>query len=198
MFIVVGLGNPGREYVNTRHNIGFMVLDILSDRWDIDMNKSHCHAMLGQGNVFGNRVVLAKPQTFMNNAGVSVRGLVHWYKCENDRLILVYDDADLSPGALRVRDGGSAGTHNGMKSVIYQLGFDDFPRVRIGIGRSNDGRDMVAHVLSAPAGGERDALIEALHDAATAVELIIKGELDKAQARFNVKHDREKSDPSDT
>ncbi len=194
MFVIVGLGNPGREYEATRHNIGFMVLDILSRRWDIDIKKRHCHAILGEGKVFDSRVVLAAPSTFMNNSGESVRELVNWYKCEKQDLILIYDDADISAGTIRIRSGGSSGTHNGMKSVIYQLGYDGFPRVRVGIGKPHDGRDLMAHVLSSPTGEERELLMNALNEAADAVELIVKGNISDAQAKFNIKHDKNNAD----
>lgn len=200
MFIIVGLGNIGREYENTRHNVGFMVLDILAKRWNIDIKKKHCHALLGDGRFKNEKVILAAPTTFMNNSGIAVRDLVNFYKCEHDKLILIYDDADIDAGTLRIRGGGSSGTHNGMRSVIYQLGFDDFPRIRIGIGKPADGRDMMYHVLAAPKGDELSKLNEALVCAADAVEMIVSGSLSDAQAKFNIKHGKkqvEKSEKSD-
>ena len=135
--------------------------------------------------VGGEKVILAKPETFMNESGRSVRELMSWYKCEHRELIVVYDDMDLPPGSLRIREGGSAGTHNGMRSIIYQLGYDDFPRVRVGIGEP--AYNPVSHVLSAPQGEERENLAAAMEKAAEAVELIVRGRLGEAQTRFNHK-----------
>lgn len=195
MFIIVGLGNIGREYENTRHNVGFMLLDILSKRWNIDIRKKHCRALIGDGRFGNEKVILAAPTTYMNLSGESVRELVNFYKCEHDELILVYDDADIEAGTLRIRSGGSSGTHNGMRNVIYQLGFDDFPRVRIGIGKPQDGRDMMYHVLAAPKGEELEALQKALENAADAVEMIVSGKLSDAQAKFNIKPKKPKLEP---
>lgn len=150
MFIVLGLGNPGREYQSTRHNVGFMTLDILADRYNIDVCRSNFRSVFGEGRIGAERVVLAKPDTFMNNSGWAARDLVNWYKCENSELIVIYDDIDIPVGTLRIREGGSSGTHNGMRSIIYQLGFDDFPRVRVGIGRPDGQQNLVSHVLGAP------------------------------------------------
>lgn len=197
MFIIVGLGNIGREYENTRHNVGFMVLDILAKRFNIDIRKKHCHALLGDGRIGNEKVILAAPTTFMNNSGIAVKELVNFYKCEHDKLILIYDDADIDAGALRIRANGSSGTHNGMRSVIYQLGFDDFPRIRIGIGKPEDGRDMMYHVLASPKGEEAEKLNEALINAADAVEMIVSGKLSDAQAKFNVRHAKKQIEKSD-
>lgn len=192
MFIIVGLGNPGREYTFTRHNIGFMVVDILAKRWGIEVNRSNHRALFGEGRRGTERVVLAKPQTYMNNSGWSVRDLVNWYKCENDELILIYDDIDLPSGDIRIRAKGSSGTHNGMRSVIYQLGFDDFPRIRVGIGRAEHEGQLIGHVLSSPEGEEAKILDEALSHAADAVELIVAGNMQEAQAQFNKKKSKPK------
>lgn len=199
MFIIVGLGNPGREYMFTRHNIGFMVVDILAHRWGIEVNRSNHRALFGEGRKGTERVVLAKPQTFMNNSGWSVRDLVNWYKCENDELILIYDDIDLPAGDIRIRAKGSSGTHNGMRSVIYQLGFDDFPRIRVGIGRAEHEGQLIGHVLSAPDGDEAKVLDEACQKAADAVELIVSGQMQEAQARFNKKKSgsKQKKEPEE-
>lgn len=185
MFIIVGLGNPGREYANTRHNAGYMAVNILADRAGIDVCRHNFRSVYGEGRIGSEKVVLAKPETFMNNSGFAVRDLVNWYKPENDHILLIYDDADIPAGTLRIRERGSAGSHNGMKSVVYQLGFDDFPRVRIGIGAASHG--MIGHVLGSFTEGEKPLVAEALKDAADAAELIIGGRLSEAQARFNRK-----------
>lgn len=185
MFIIVGLGNPGREYADTRHNAGFMALDILADRHSIDISRHNFRCVFGEGRIGAQKVVLAKPETFMNNSGFAVRDLMNWYKAEPEHLVLVYDDADIPTGTLRLRDKGSAGTHNGMRSVVYQLGFDNFPRVRIGIGGAEHG--MIGHVLGKFSDEEIPDVKKSLDDAATAIELIVKGDLQEAQARFNHK-----------
>ncbi|MDD4074706.1 MAG: aminoacyl-tRNA hydrolase [Eubacteriales bacterium] len=185
MFVIVGLGNPGKEYEKTRHNMGFMTLDVLAARSGIQISRHHFRAYFGEGFLGTKKVVLAKPDTFMNNSGWAVRDLVNWYKITPEELILIYDDADIPEGFIRVREGGSAGTHNGMRSVIYQLGFDDFPRVRIGIGSAQ--YDMIQHVLTMPQGESAVLLQKAIGDAADAVELIVAGALHEAQARYNRK-----------
>ncbi len=185
MFVIVGLGNPGREYANTRHNAGYMALDVLADRFKIDIARHNFRSVYGEGRIGTEKVVLAKPETFMNNSGFAVRDLVNWYKVPNDHLIVVYDDADIPVGTLRMRTAGSAGTHNGMKSIVYQLGFDDFPRVRVGIGGAAHG--MIGHVLGPFSEEEKPLVKQAIADAASALELIVKGEMKEAQARFNHK-----------
>ena len=143
-YIVVGLGNPEKKYEHTRHNVGFDVLQVLSQKLDIPLNKLRCKALTGEGRIGGERVVLAAPQTYMNLSGQSVVELLRWYKADAKHLIVVYDDVDLPQGRLRVRAGGSAGTHNGMRNIVYLTGRDDFPRVRIGIGKPEPGRDLAA------------------------------------------------------
>lgn len=181
MYIVVGLGNPGTKYQRTRHNVGFDVVELLSGRWKIPLSRLRLHAMLGEGLVDGQRVVLAQPQTFMNESGRSVVELVNWYKVEPSQLILVYDDVDLPAGKLRVRGSGSAGTHNGMRSVIYLLGREDFPRVRVGIGRQPEGWDLADYVLSGyRTPEERQLAYDSYLKAADAVEILIRQGLEKA------------------
>ncbi len=192
MFIVVGLGNPGHEYARTRHNIGYMTLDVLSDRFTIDIRKHNFKAVLGEGHIGGQKVVLVKPETYMNNSGFSVMEIMNFYKCEHSELIVVYDDIDLKLGTIRIRAGGSSGTHNGMKSIIYSLGYDDFPRVRVGIGRAGEIQNLAGHVLGAPDKEEAEALRGAIGNAADAVELIVLGQLNKAQERFNIKPKKDK------
>ena len=185
MFIIVGLGNPGREYANTRHNAGYMALDVLADRFNIDIKRHNFRSVFGEGRIGSEKVVLAKPETFMNNSGFAVRDLLNWYKVPHDHLLVIYDDADIPLGTIRMREKGSAGTHNGMKSIVYQLGFDDFPRVRIGIGGAAHG--MIGHVLGAFGEDELPEIKKVLSDAASAAELIVRGDMQEAQARFNHK-----------
>ncbi len=174
MYVIVGLGNPGPKYARTHHNVGFDVVDILSQKHKIPIKKSKCKALVGEGVIGGERVALCLPQTFMNLSGESVTGLVQWYKPEYDQLIVVYDDVDLPFGKVRVRAQGSAGTHNGMRSIIYLLGRDDFPRVRVGIGRPPDGWDLADYVLAHyETQEERETAFAAYTKAAEAVEILI-------------------------
>jgi peptidyl-tRNA hydrolase, PTH1 family len=194
MYIIVGLGNPGREYVGTRHNMGFMALDVIADRHNIEIKKENFRSVYGEGRIGGERVILAKPLTFMNNSGWAVRDLVNWFKVEHNQLIVIYDDIDIEPGELRIREKGSSGSHNGMKSIIYQLGFDDFPRIRVGTGAPEGGRDLIAHVMSCPEGESAEKIKVALSEAADAAELIASGRIADAQMRFNKKPKRKKKE----
>ena len=196
MFIIIGLGNPGREYANTRHNAGFMTLDILADRWNIEIKRHNFRSVFGEGSVDGKKVVLAKPETFMNLSGFAAVDLVNWYKPEHQELIVLYDDADIPLGTVRIRHSGSSGTHNGMKSIIGQLGFDDFPRVRVGIGEA-DRKGMIAHVLGEISGPDREPFQKAMEDAAMAAEMIVSGKLLEAQARFNQRALKQKGEPEE-
>ena len=177
MYLIVGLGNPGRKYEHTRHNVGFDVIEVLSQKYNIPILKLRFKAEIGEGVIRGQRVVLARPQTFMNLSGESVVELTNWYKPEDDQLIVVYDDVDLPEGRLRFRPNGSAGTHNGMRNIIYLLGRDNFPRVRVGIGRPAEGWDMKDWVLSGYQTKElRETMFAAYMGAADVIaELIEKG-----------------------
>ena len=184
-YIVVGLGNPEKKYEHTRHNVGFDVLQVLSQKLDIPLNKLRCKALTGEGRIGGERVVLAAPQTYMNLSGQSVVELLRWYKADAKHLIVVYDDVDLPMGKLRVRAGGSAGTHNGMRNIVYLTGRDDFPRVRIGIGKPEPGRDLAAYVLGKYPPEARQAMFDAFLRAADAVQAIVTDGAEAAMARFN-------------
>ncbi len=184
MFIIVGLGNPGRKYQETRHNVGFNTIDLLAYKNNIKINKLKHKALYGEVFWGGEKVLLAKPQTFMNLSGESVRDMMEFYKIEEKNLIVIYDDIDLEVGSLRIRQKGSAGTHNGMRSIIYQIQTDDFPRVRIGIGRPEfaDLSDFVTGKFSK----EDLAPVQAtIKRAALAVESIVKEGLDRAMNKFN-------------
>lgn len=189
MWLIVGLGNPGREYANTRHNAGFLVVDNLSSRSGIRVGKKLKGALVGEGTLAGQRVALAKPQTFMNLSGGAAAGLLHWYKLSPADLIVVYDDKDLPPGRIRVRpDGGPAG-HRGMTSVIEALGTKEFTRVRVGIGREPEGQERddrgIGYVLAPFSKEERPLVEEALERAADAVETIISKGVERAMLQFN-------------
>ena len=187
MFVVVGLGNPGLLYKRTRHNAGFQALDILADELHIRVGKRGFSGEYGEGSYLGERVVLVKPTTYMNLSGDCIQAIMHFYKCPVERLVVLYDDIDLPVGALRIRDKGSAGTHNGMRSIIGTLGSDNFPRVRIGVG-GNNGEDLKKHVLGKPGKEDQAQLSSAFCDAAGAVQLILEGKLPEAQAKYNKRH----------
>lgn len=185
MFLVVGLGNPGPEYEDTRHNLGFKVVDELARRLGIRELKEKHHSFLAEGKIGDHRVILAEPQTFMNNSGLAVRGLLQWYKLSPENLILVYDDVDLEVGQIRIREKGGAAGHHGVESVINSIGTSAFPRVRIGIGRENPTADVTDYVLQKIPPSQRELLDAAVITAADAVEEIIKSGLSSAMNKFN-------------
>lgn len=186
MYIVVGLGNPGKKYENTKHNIGFITLDFLAKKNDIKMNKIKHKALVGEGTVSGQKVLLVKPQTYMNLSGNSVREVMEYYKVEPEKLIVIYDDVDLPMGRLRIRKKGSAGTHNGMKSIIYDLQEEGFPRVRIGIGKERK-MSLAGYVLGGFAKEERSLMENAVERAAQAIECMLEKGIDIAMGEYNVK-----------
>ena len=177
MYLIVGLGNPGSKYARTRHNVGFDVVEILADKLNTRLTKLKCKALLAETKIGDERVVLAQPQTFMNLSGESVVELMNWYKVPVENVIVCYDDIDLDLGALRVRAKGSAGTHNGMRSIVYLLGKDNFPRVRVGIGKPAPGWDLVDHVLAGyQTPRDRELAFGGYMDAADVIiELVKKG-----------------------
>ena len=187
MFVVAGLGNPGLLYKRTRHNAGFQALNVLADELGIKVTKRGFSGEYGEGNYKGERVVLVKPTTYMNLSGDCIQAVMHFYKCPVEHLIVLYDDIELPVGSLRIRGNGSAGTHNGMRSIIGTLGSENFPRVRIGVG-GNGGEDLKKHVLGKPSKEDQLELATAFHDAADAVRLILEGNLSKAQAEYNKRH----------
>lgn len=188
MYIIAGLGNPGRQYAHTRHNVGYDVIDVLADRYRIEVDSLRFQALVGKGMAEGHKVILAKPVTFMNLSGQSVRELVHFYKInEKARLIVVYDDISLPPGQLRIREKGSAGGHNGIKNIIAHLGGQEFLRVKVGIGEKPPGYDLADYVLSHFSTEERKQLDAALVRAADAVAKIIADGADAAMNEYNRK-----------
>lgn len=186
MVIIAGLGNPGKKYEKTRHNMGFQVIDVLAEKNDIKVNKLKHKALIGDGRISGQRVLLVKPQTYMNLSGDSLREVMDYYDVAIEDLIVIYDDLDVEIGGLRVRKKGSAGSHNGMKSVVQQLGSKDFPRVRVGIGQSK-GADWKDFVLGKTGKAEEAALAESVKNAALAVECILSEGIDKAMNVYNIK-----------
>ena len=188
MYIVVGLGNPGREYAHTRHNVGFDTIDVLSDKYRIDVETRKHKALIGKGIIEGQKVILVKPQTYMNLSGESVRELVDFYKIdEKEELIIIYDDISLNPGQLRIRLKGSAGGHNGIKSIIRHLGGQDFKRIKIGVGEKPIGLDLADYVLGRFHGDEKTEMENAKHRAAEAAVMMICGDTEKAMNEYNRK-----------
>lgn len=185
LFVIIGLGNPGSRYDNTRHNVGFDTVDYLADKYGIKVSKLKFKALYGDGSISGERVILVKPQTFMNLSGESVREIIDWYKVPMSNLIIIYDDTDLSLGKIRVRPKGSSGTHNGMRSVIYQIQSDDFPRVRIGIGRPPESWELADFVLSKINGDDKKLINESIVNAADAAVTIVKSGVNAAMNKYN-------------
>lgn len=184
MYVIVGLGNPGRQYQHTRHNVGFDAIDILSDKLSIRVDKIKYKAVIGEGNYKGEKIMLVKPQTYMNLSGESVMKICNYYNLKMENLIVIYDDIDTDFGKLRIRKKGSAGTHNGMRNIIYLLQKDDFPRVRVGIGKPERG-DLKDFVLRRFGKEESDIISDCLERAAQSVLSIIEEGADKAMNQFN-------------
>ena len=186
MYIIVGLGNPGREFVNTRHNIGFDVIDVLADEENISVLEKKHKAIIGKGVVAGQKCILAKPVTFMNRSGESIRELIDYYKVdETDELIIISDDVSMDVGKVRIRKKGSAGGHNGLKNIIEHLGHDNFIRVKIGVGEKPKGWDLADYVLGRFSAPERETLNETAKWAADAIRAIITDGPDSAMNRYN-------------
>lgn len=186
MYIIVGLGNPTAEYAGTRHNVGFEVVGILADRFDIATDFIKHRAVCGKGVMEGDRVILAMPQTFMNLSGDSVRELVSYYKIDiPTQLIVICDDVNLPPGKIRIRKSGSAGGHNGLKDIISKLSTDEFIRVRVGVGEKPKGYDLADHVLGIFTREEREIMDEAFIRAAASVVSIISDGPDAAMNIYN-------------
>ncbi|WP_311492668.1 aminoacyl-tRNA hydrolase [uncultured Anaerococcus sp.] len=185
MYYIVGLGNPGLQYENTRHNVGFMTIDYLARKYDIDVRKLKFKSLYGQGEISGHKVMLIKPQTYMNNSGEAVRELRNFYKFDSDKLIVIYDDIDIDFGTIRIRKKGSAGSHNGMKSIIYQIQDDQFPRIKVSIGKKPDQWDLANFVLSGFTKDEVKVLEDEIRLAVDAIEIILSENIDKAMNKCN-------------
>ena len=185
MIAIVGLGNPGREYRDTRHNIGFNTIDLLAHRNNIKINKIKFKSLYGEGFINGEKVLFVKPQTYMNNSGVAVMELFNFYKIPIENLIVIVDDVDIEFASIRIRKKGSAGTHNGLKSIIYHLQEDNFPRVKIGIGEKREKQDLADFVLSKFSKEEAEEIEITVENAALAVETIVKDGINIAMNKFN-------------
>ena len=188
-YIVVGLGNPGAQYARTRHNAGFETLEALSRRWNVDINRKKFNGLIAETTYNGHRVVLCLPQTFMNASGECVQELLQWYKCPLENMIVIYDDIDLPLSRLRVRKSGSAGTHNGMRSILACIGNQQgFPRIRVGVGAKPEGWDLADWVLSTyRLREEREEMEKAFARAADCVEDWLKNGIEHAMQQYNGK-----------
>lgn len=183
MFLIVGLGNPGREYNNTRHNIGFDAIDVIADKYNIEVSRIKFKGVYGEGFVNGEKVILLKPTTYMNLSGESVREVMDFYKLSEEDILIIYDDVSLDVGRIRIREKGSAGGHNGIKSIIANIGTDVFPRIKVGVGKPQG--DLVKHVLGTFSKEDREDLNKVLEAVAMASETIIKDDAKEAMNKYN-------------
>jgi len=196
MFLIVGLGNPGEQYAKNRHNVGFQCVKYVADRHGLQFNEKQHKARIANGVIVGERVVLAKPFTYMNDSGQSVAALMRWYKLEPTQLLVIYDDLDLPFATIRLRASGSAGGQNGMKSIIQQLGTQNFPRLRIGIGRPVTGREPRDYVLNNWDREQTQQLPELYSRVTDAVETWLRDGLTLAMTRFNAAEPKPKREPT--
>ncbi|MCI9167902.1 MAG: aminoacyl-tRNA hydrolase [Dorea sp.] len=188
MFVIVGLGNPTLQYEGTRHNVGFDVIDRLADKYNITVETRKSRALIGKGIIEGKKVILAKPQTYMNLSGESVRSLTDYYKIDEDQeLLVIYDDVSLGVGQLRIRKKGSAGGHNGIKNIISHLDTDVFVRIKIGVGEKPKRMDLADYVLSRFSKDEREEMEAGYEKAVRAAAMILNGETDAAMNEYNRK-----------
>lgn len=185
-YMIVGLGNPGKQYESTRHNAGFICLDLLAEKYSISVKKLKFKSLLGEGRIEGKRCLLLKPQTFMNLSGEAVRDAAEFYKIPPENIIVIYDDISLDPGKLRIRRKGSDGGHNGMKNILYHLKSDGFPRIKVGVGaKPNPEYDLADWVLSRFTSNEAKLIKQAAEKAVGAVEYMVCGNIDKAMSDYN-------------
>lgn len=188
MYMIAGLGNPTRQYEKTRHNIGFDTIDKIADAFHISMRDAKLKSVCGSGVIAGQKVLLLKPQTFMNNSGEAIRAALNFYKLDPEtQMLIIYDDISLEPGNLRIRLKGSAGGHNGIRSIIAHAGTQQFARMKIGVGHKPDGWDLADYVLGRFAKEEREAAEDAMKDAVQAAELIVAGDAAQAMNLYNKK-----------
>ena len=188
MYLIAGLGNPTREYEKTRHNVGFEAIDILADKAGTTVTEKKHKALYGKGYIGGQKVILAKPQTYMNLSGESIREIADFYKIEPENIIILCDDINLSEGQLRIRLKGSAGGHNGLKNIISHLGTQEFPRIRIGVGEKPRGMDLADYVLGRFPKEQQAVMEEAYRDAAEAACMMIEDGADAAMNHYNRKN----------
>lgn len=196
MYVIAGLGNPGKKYENTRHNMGFIAVDLIAEEYGIKVDKIKFKALVGEGRIAGQKVLLVKPQTFMNLSGQSVMEVMNFYKEDIEKLIVIYDDIDIPTGSIRLRKKGSAGTHNGMRNIVYLLQDDGFPRIRVGIGTDKK-VDLINYVTGGVSKSEKELLEDALTRAAKAAACIVEKGIDKAMNEYNIKPKKEKKEKAE-
>ena len=184
MKLIVGLGNPGKKYENTRHNMGFMAIDLLSDQANLDVDKEVFHGLMGRGKIYEQDVILFKPTTFMNLSGTAVQEVVHYFKIELEDIVVIYDDMALEPGTIRLRKEGSSGGHKGMQNIIDCLSTEQIKRIRIGIGEPGENNN-IDYVLSKPLKDEMPVIEEAIANAVRAVKEMLKSDFDRAMNKYN-------------
>lgn len=185
-YMIVGLGNPGKQYESTRHNAGFICIDILAEKYGISIKKLKFKSLLGEGRINGKRCLLIKPQTFMNLSGEAVRDAAQFYKIPPENIIVIFDDISLDVGKMRIRRKGSDGGHNGMKNIIYHLNSDNFPRVKVGVGaKPNPEYDLADWVLSRFTSQEAKLIKQVAQNCIGAIELMVEGKIDKAMSDYN-------------
>lgn len=188
MFVIVGLGNPDKKYEHTRHNIGFDVIDALADKYNIDIREKKHKALCGTGVIEGTKVLLVKPLTYMNLSGEAVGEVMNFYKLDPEEdLLVIFDDISLEPGNIRIRKKGSAGGHNGIKSIIAHTGTTAFKRIKVGVGEKPKDWDLADHVLGRFSNEDREKVEEAIADSINAAVLIMQDEIDSAMNKFNAK-----------
>ena len=192
MILIAGLGNPGKEYENTRHNAGFLVLDTLAQKLGADLSERKHRALCGKAVIGGQKVILLKPQTYMNSSGESIRAAADYYKVPPEDILVVYDDISLAPGQLRIRAKGSAGGHNGIKSIIAHFGTQEFPRVKVGIGEKPPRMDLADYVLGHFSSGEKKIMEEAAKEAADAICEIVNVGIEQAMNDHNRRKEEQK------
>ena len=185
MYLIIGLGNPEEEYSKTRHNMGFNTINKLAQKYNIKITKTKYEGLYETGEIEGQKVILIKPQTYMNLSGKCVKPFVDFYKVEKENVLVIYDDMDIETGTIKIRKKGSAGGHNGMKSIIQMLGTEEFPRIRIGIGRPKHNGDEINYVIGAIPKEEIPKLEEGTEKAKEAIIEILKNGIDKAMNKFN-------------
>ena len=185
-YIVAGLGNPGREYEKTRHNAGFLAIDYIASKMGTSINRAKYHALVGEGEIAGKRVLLMKPQTYMNNSGVAIAEAASFYKIPAENIIVLHDEISFEPGLMRIRRKGSAGGHNGLKSIIAHVGSQDFPRVKIGVGQKPTPEyDLADWVLGKMPSQDAEKMAERFADIYASVEYVVSGKIDEAMNKFS-------------
>lgn len=185
MYLIIGLGNPEEEYSRTRHNMGFDTINKLAEKYGIKVNKNKFNSLYGSGEIEGEKVILLKPQTYMNLSGTAIREVMNFYKLSSKDIIVIYDDLDIEPGTIKIRKKGGPGTHNGMKSVVHEIGTEDFARIRVGIGMPQYKNDLLNFILTKIPEEEYKVLENAIQKAAEAIGEIIKKGIDSAMNQYN-------------